>query len=229
MNNGKLYGVGVGPGDPQLLTLKAASVIRACPVVAAPRTASGAVALDIARGAVSLAEKTILPLDFAMSPDAATREAAHRTAAEKVRTELEAGRDVAFLNLGDVSIYASFHYVWDILKPLGFAMEMIPGVASFSAAAAALGVSLTDIDTELRIVPNGGDGSGGNTTTIWMKSGRRLTALLEELRAAGRLGDAMLAQNCGMANQRLVAGLDATDAATDYFSVVILKQRKAGE
>jgi precorrin-2/cobalt-factor-2 C20-methyltransferase len=232
MTTGKLYGVGVGPGDPQLLTLKAASVIGACPVVAAPQTKTGTTALDIARGAVSLEGKTILSLDFAMSLDKATREASHRVAAEKVRAELSAGRDVAFLNLGDISIYASFHYIWDLLKPGGFAMEMIPGVTSFCAAAAELGISLTDIDTDIRIIPNGGsttDNGDGRATKIWMKSGRRLTALLEDLHAAGRLPDTMLVQNCGMRNQRVYPRLDSTDVATDYFSIVILKQEGRGQ
>lgn len=229
MTNGKLYGVGVGPGDPQLLTLRAVSVIEACPVVAAPRTRTGMAALDIARGAVRLDGKTILPLDFAMSPDKAEREASHRVATELVREQLAGGLDVAFLNLGDVSIYASFHYIWDRLKPEGFAMEMVPGVTSFCAAAAELGVSLTDIDSAVRIIPNGmGDGdSERGETEIWMKSGRHLTALLEDLRASGRLDQAMLVQNCGMDNQRIYQRIESTDVATDYFSIVILKNQGA--
>lgn len=226
MDKGKLYGVGVGPGDPQLLTLKAVSVIGACPVVAAPRTRTGMTALDIVRGAMNLDGKTVIPLDFAMSHDRALRESSHRVAADLVRAELAAGRDVAMLNLGDVSIYASFHYIRDILKPEGFAMEMIPGITSFCAAAAQLGVSLTGMESPIRIIPNG-TGQGGDEsgeTSIWMKSGRHLEKLLEQLREEGRLDRAMLVQNCGMPNQRVYSSLDGADPANDYFSVVIVRE-----
>lgn len=235
MNRGKLYGVGVGPGDPGLLTLRAVSVIRACPVIASPRTRGGMAALDIVRGAVDLEGKTILPLDFAMSHDREEREQAHRRAAEAVREELDAGRDVALLNLGDISLYASFHYVWDILKPGGYAVRMIPGVPSFCAAAAELGVSLTGMGTPVRIIPNGaGEGAdigadGERETKIWMKSGRHLKKLLADLKRRGRLGHAMLAQNCGMANQRIHSGLENIDIPEEYFTIVIDRGAGCGE
>ena len=105
---GVLYGVSVGPGDPELLTLKALRTIQACPVVAAPRTKGGGmVALDIARQAADLSGKEILPLDFSMSPDPAVRAAAHAAAVQLVRARLDPGQAVAMPNLGDVSIYAT--------------------------------------------------------------------------------------------------------------------------
>lgn len=99
---GTLYGVSVGPGNPELLTLQAVRLLRQCPVLAAPQTASGQMlALDIARRALGseLDGKTILPLQFAMSRDAAVLRASHETAASAVRPFLDAGQDVAMLNL----------------------------------------------------------------------------------------------------------------------------------
>ena len=91
---GVFYGVGVGPGDPELMTLKAVRVLRDCPVIAAPRTRDGAMlALDIAAQAVDLKEKMILPLFFPMERDAQRLETAHRAAAEAVESCLEQGKD----------------------------------------------------------------------------------------------------------------------------------------
>lgn len=232
---GTLYGVGVGPGDPSLLTLKAVEVIRRCPVVAAPRTRGGGmVALDIVKGAaeaVDLAGKEILPLDFAMSRDAAARAHAHRAAADALRARLDAGRSVALLNLGDVSLYASFRHVADLLRPEGYALEMIPGVPSFCAAAALLGDSLTtDMDAPLRIIPDGGAGQDGIDapgTTVWMKSGGGLPALLGRLSAAGLSGRVAVVQNCGLPKQRVLRGTAGADAEPSYFTLVILKNPAA--
>ena len=114
---GVLYGVSVGPGDPELMTLKAVRCLEKCPVIAAPQTAGGRMlALDIARGAVGLDGKTILPLRFAMSRDPEMLRASHEEAARAVKEYLNAGQDVAMLNLGDVSVYATFGYLQEILE-----------------------------------------------------------------------------------------------------------------
>ena len=105
---GTFYGVSVGPGDPELMTLQAVRRLENCPVIAAPQTPKGGMlALDIAKGAVELSGKTILPLRFAMSLDPAVQKAAHIEAARAVKEYLDAGQDVAMLNLGDVSVYAT--------------------------------------------------------------------------------------------------------------------------
>ena len=98
---GTFYAVSVGPGDPELLTLQAVRVLENTPVIAAPQTASGQMlALDIARGAVDLTGKSVLPLRFTMSHDAAARAESYRAAASAVEAELRQGRDVAMVNLG---------------------------------------------------------------------------------------------------------------------------------
>ena len=102
------YAVGVGPGDPMWMTREACAVLEACPVIAAPQTASGEMlALSIAQGAAELGGKTVLPLSFAMSRDAAVRAEGYARAADAIAPELDTGRDVAMVNLGDVSIYAT--------------------------------------------------------------------------------------------------------------------------
>lgn len=229
MAKGTLYGVGVGPGDPKLITLKAVEVIASCPVVAAPRTPNGGmVALDIARGAADLSGKIILPLDFAMSRDIGERAASHRSAAGLLRPHLDRGVSVAMLNIGDISIYASFRYVADILGAEGYPTAMVPGVTSFCAAASLLGMSLTDLASPLHILPDGagtdaGDFEAGGTR-VWMKSGSHLPGLLLRLREQGLLNAAVLVQNCGMPNQRVYRDLEGADIPNDYFSLVIVKE-----
>ena len=184
---GTFYGVSVGPGNPELLTLQAVRLLRQCPVLAAPQTASGQMlALDIARRALGseLDGKTILPLQFAMSRDAAVLRASHETAASAVRPFLDAGQDVAMLNLGDVSIYATFGYLQEILQAQGYATAMAAGVPSFCAVAARLNQPLTGgMDAPLTIAPGSRadevlDAPG---TKVLMKTGRQLPALLDGL------------------------------------------------
>ena len=156
--NGTFYAVGVGPGDPELLTLQAVNILKRCPAIAAPQTKSGQMlALDIARGAVDLREKEILPLSFTMSHEPALREESYRTAARRIAPFLQKGLDVAMVNLGDVSVFATAYYIFAELRKAGFETVMVPGVTSFSAVAARLGCSLTQIDAPLHIIPASAD------------------------------------------------------------------------
>ena len=224
---GTFYGVGVGPGDPELLTLKAVRVLEQCPVLAAPRTASGAMtALDIARKSVDLEGKLLLPLSFTMSRDKEKQRAAHRTAAARVRPYLEAGQDVAMAILGDVSIFSTYCYLMELLKGEGFPCVMIPGVPSFCAVAARLGRSLTEADTPLHILPGGGDGPGESLDLpggkILMKSGKNYPQLLEELDRRGLLAQAGMVENCGLPGERVFPSLEGKPESSGYFTTIIL-------
>ena len=227
---GTFYGVSVGPGDPELLTLKAVRCIEQCPVLAAPRTAEGRMlALEIVKGAVDVSGKTILPLQFAMSRDAATLRASHEAAVGSVREALDAGQDVAMLNLGDVSIYATYGYLEEILKAQGYPTARIAGVPSFCAAAAALGRSLTDgMEAPLTLAPGRHaeqvlDAPGAK---VLMKSGRQLPAALAALRRRGLLEKSAMACNCGLPEQTLWPDLSSYDPArpAGYFTTIIVKE-----
>ena len=229
---GTFYGVSVGPGDPELLTLQAVRLIRRCPVLAAPQTSSGQMlALDIARSALgeALNGKTIVPLHFAMSRDPAVLAASHAQAAQAVRPFLDAGQDVAMLNLGDVSIYATFGYLQSLLQAEGYATAMAAGVPSFCAAAARLNVPLTGgMDVPLTVAPGGWAGRVLETpgTKVLMKTGRQLPALLDTLRQAGKLQTSALVCNCGLPDEQVYPDLSRSqpDVPAGYFATVLVKE-----
>lgn len=226
---GTFYGVSVGPGDPELLTRKAIRLLETCPVIAAPRTASGEMlALDIARQAVDLTGKTILPLDFTMERDRSKWHSAHENAAAQIEPYLAAGQDVAMLNLGDVSIYATFGYIQAILQDRGYPTGMVPGVPSFCAVAARLNVGLTEPNQPLHIVP-AGDESLEETlalpgTKILMKSGSRIPQVVEALHRTGQLQHAAMVQNCGLPGEQVHSTLETLPETTGYFATVIVKE-----
>lgn len=227
VNKGVCYGVGVGPGDPELITLKAVRVLTRCPVIAAPQTRSGEMlALDIVRGAVDLAGKTILPLTFTMSQDKAVLQASHEAAADAVQAHLDRGEDVAMPNLGDVSIYATWGYVMQVLEGRGYETVMIPGVPSFCAAAARLGITLVRGETPLHIAPATGPIEPMLAlpgAKVLMKAGRRLP----EVRAALEQTEefAALVENCGLPGETIYSDLRQAPESVGYFATAIVKER----
>ena len=226
---GTLYGVGVGPGDPELVTLKAVRVAESCPVIAAPRTAGGATtAYDIMRQAARIEGKKTLLLDFAMTRDPEVLQQSHGRAAQLVIDELEGGNDVALLSLGDVSIYSSFNYVADIVRQRGLAVAMVPGVPSFCAVAATLSCNLTPrMDTPLHIVPAGdaqlAEALELEGTKVIMKAGRPLARVKDALHAKGLYEKASLVHDCGMPGQSVATTLDDADEAGRYFTTVVVR------
>ena len=227
---GTLYGVSVGPGDPELITLKALRCIRSCPVIAAPQTAAERMlALEIAQGAADLTGKQILPLRFPMSRDAAVLAAAHRALAEQLQGYLDRGQDVALLTLGDVSVYSTYSYLEALLRPLGYPAVRIPGVPSFCAAAARLGQDLTGgMNQPLTIAPGPQaeavlDAPGSK---VLMKTGRQLPAAVDALRRRGLLEKSALVSNCGLPEEAVCPSLSGFDPAqpAGYFATIIVKE-----
>lgn len=228
---GTLYGVSVGPGDPELLTFKAMRIIRRCPVIAAPQTKSGEMlALEIARQAVDLSRKVIVPLHFTMSRQESERRKAHEAAAETLRGYLDAGQDVAMLNLGDVSVYATFGYLQAILEEQGYRTAMVAGVPSFCAVAARLNRPLTGgMDTPLTIAPGSIELEEILATPgskVLMKSGRQLPRVLDALEQADLLDKSALVCNCGLPEEQVWDNLTETrpEENAGYFATILVNK-----
>ena len=224
---GKLYGVGVGPGDPELLTLKAAKLIARCPVIAAPQTAGNKnLALDIAAGAADLSGKEKLLLPMPMTRDPELWRKAHESAAGQLAQRLSGGWDVVLLALGDVGIYSTIFYLKQLLEDR-FEVELVPGVPSFCAGAAALGISLTSADRPLCILPGSFPLEQGLKlpgTRVVMKSGSRLEDTVNTLQKAGLADKTAVAQNCGLAGEQLAQSLDQAQLQPSYFTTLIVKE-----
>ena len=222
---GVFYAVSVGPGDPELLTRQACRVLEVCDVIAAPRTKAGRMlALDIAAGAVDMQGKTILPLDFTMAHDAAVREESYRTAAGAIEAELTTGQDVAMVNLGDVSVYATAYYVLERVRSDGFEVVMCPGVTSFCAVAARLGRSLTRMDEPLHILPGSMDMDSALTlegTKVLMKSGKAIHETAEALKRHGLLANAGMVVDCGLETEQVYTDLRQLPEEISYFATIV--------
>lgn len=237
---GTFYGIGVGPGDPELITVKALKIIKSSPIIAAPRTGNGdMVALDIVwrtgvlAGTAEIAEESdqkILAMDFTMDKDPAKRKENYRKNAEAAARYLDNGQDVAMVTLGDVSLYSTVHYIADELISRGYEIIMVPGVPSFSAAAASLAIPLAEMDAPVHIIPsvrnNSDDYLDLPGTKVLMKAGRHLHRTLDELDRRGLLNVTSLAVNCGMDDEILIKKLGDDEPLPDktgYFTTVIVR------
>ena len=226
MNRGKLYGVGVGPGDPELLTLKARRILLEADVVAVPDKGSGEkTALNIVRDVVE--GKTLLPCPTPMVRDKALLDGCYGEIAARICALLDEGKTVAFITLGDPTLYSTYIYVHKKVLARGYAAELIPGVPSFCAVAARLNTSLCEGAERLLIVPASHDAADCldiRANKVFMKAGRAIGELREQLAGRGMLDKASLVANCGMDGELVCPRFaDMTDGA-GYFSIVLVKE-----
>ena len=220
---GILYGIGVGPGDPELLTLKSIKTIAACDVIVAPGSgAEKQTALGIAHAYIG--EKPVLPLDLPMTRDKSELTQKREQAADMICAKLDAGESVGFLTLGDPTVYSTYSYLHTMITSRGYEATIIPGVTSFCAAAAALGRPLCEGDEALHILPASCEDLENaillDGTKVLMKSGKKLRETIDLLKE--KKLEATIAQRVGMEDEKLSDDLDA-DVETDYFSIIIVK------
>ena len=223
---GTLYAIGVGPGDPEMMTLKAVRIIRECPVIAIPQeNPAKCTAYQIATGAVpEMREKPVVCVNMPMTKAPEILEQAHKHGAETLIRELEQGHDVALLTLGDSTVYATSMYLVQRVEKQGFKTKLISGIPSFCAAAAELGISLGEQAEEIHILP----GSYGIQEAlalpgvkVIMKSGKVYPKIVEQLREDQL--PAYMAENCTMENQKLYHGAEHFPEKAGYYTLMIVK------
>ena len=224
--SGTLYGVGLGPGDPDLVTLKAARLIAACPVVAYPALAGGAsFARSIAAGLIPPGAREIA-IDVPMTTDRAPAQAAYDEGAARIAGALDAGLDVACLCEGDPFFYGSFMYLHARLSGR-FAVEVVPGVTSLTAAAARAGRPLAARNERLTVLPGPLPEAelrarieGADSVAV-MKLGRHLPKVRGVIDALGLTDAAIYVERATLADEVILPLRDAPEAAP-YFSMILL-------
>lgn len=224
---GKLYGIGVGPGDPELLTLKALRLLQEADLIVVPDKGSGEkTALNIVKEHIQ--GKEILYCDTPMIRDQEKLAKSYDAIAQQLRPLLAQGKTLAFITLGDPSLYSTYMYVHQRIEALGFSAQLIPAVPSFCAVAARLGISLCERDQRLLIVPashkNVEDCLAQDANIVFMKAGREITALQETLAKHELLDKASMVENCGMEQEKVFPHFGDMDEKTGYFSLVVVKK-----
>lgn len=229
-NTGTLIGLGVGPGDPELMTLKAVRILQQVKILAVPaKEPESSTAFQIAKKAVpEISEKTIMGLIFPMTRDQNVVDQAMLGNEEKLSNVLDQGKDVVFLTLGDPTIYSTFYRIAPTMQQKGYPVKTVSGISSFCAVAAAADVPLVTGSEILTVYPEVPDTLAiGEGTTVFMKPGRKIGQLKEQLLRLEKEQNVSVtgAENCGLENQRIFFRADDISETAGYFTTIIVRRK----
>ena len=222
---GIAYGVGVGPGDPEYMTLKAIKLIKENEVMALPgKDPKETVAYKIAVQVVpELADKTLVPVYMPMTMDLDVQRENHQKGAKIIEEYLEKGKNVVYLTLGDPTIYCTFSYLQTIIEEDGYETALVSGITSFCAAAARLNIPIVEWNEPMHVIPAvhklGTSLESGNY--VLMKSGSHMKDVKEILRESGK--DVKMVQDCGMDTEQVYRSVEEIPDDAGYFALIIAK------
>lgn len=240
---GRLYLVGVGPGDPELMTYKAVRILEDTDIWAVPKARENSLssALRIASAMVGLERKQVLELCFPMKKIRLEQDhdpevvQGWRTAAETVLTHLDQGRNVAFPTLGDPSLYSTSFYLLNTLLELRqeLPVSVIPGITAMSACSARIHSPLGLGDDVVAVVPAAFSDERLREilrtadTAVLMKVFRRLPGIIELLDELGLTDKAVIIERCGMDDQHIYTDIRAAAAKElHYFSTLLVRKKQ---
>ena len=212
---GKLYGIGVGPGDTELLTLKAARILKTVPVIFSPKSSKekDSIALSIVKPILEEREDykrlmIVAPI-FPMIEDKSELEKIWDSASEMIGQYLDSGRDVAFVTLGDTSVFSTYSYVQKRLMGK-YEIETIPGITSFTACAATKNKALVEQNQILTIVPKIDDRLEQileySDSIVLMKASRNTAELEAAIDEKERKKEIYSVQNCTREDEKIIEG-----------------------
>jgi precorrin-2/cobalt-factor-2 C20-methyltransferase len=237
---GVFYGIGVGPGDPDLITVKGAKLLAACRHIVAPtrKLGSPSLALAIVKPHVR-ADTVIHEIPFPMTSDKEELRVRWGDSAKKVASLLSTGADVCYLTLGDVFLYSTYIYLIRELRQILPELRVVttPGVTAFSAAAALAEFPIGEGKETVIVPPTGYDlretewALGTGAAVILMKIGDRLARIIEMLRRNGAIDRAVFVSRAGLEGERIETDLsvlegEAADAGN--MSVILVRAKKGG-
>jgi precorrin-3B C17-methyltransferase len=231
----RLYAVGVGPGAPDLITLRCAEILRRVPVIFSPLSAMGTSsrALEVVRGLIDPARQHVVELVFPMQKEQDELEGEWEAAASKIVEHLRRHGEGAFITIGDVSLYSTFIYVQRILEAQhpDLLIEMVPGIPSFSAMTALIGMPYGQGDDRIAILPAtfGPERIAAVLrefeTVILMKVNRVLDEVLDTLEQLGLTEHATFVTKCGMPDQEVVYDVRTLRGRRpSYFSILLVSK-----
>jgi precorrin-2/cobalt-factor-2 C20-methyltransferase len=234
-NAGTLLGVGLGPGDPELMTLKAARVLSTVPVVAhfrksgrpghARTIASAHIRPDVIEAAFEYPVTT--EVDFREERYVSAIRAFYGESAALIASHLENGRDVALLCEGDPFFYGSFLHMYDRIKP-SYAVKVIPGITGMSGCWTAARAPITYGDDVLTVLPGTLEKDvlakhiRSSDAAVIMKVGHNIEKIKQALREAERFNDAIYVERGTMPEERVLRLAEIGDCAVPYFSIILL-------
>lgn len=226
---GKLYGLGIGPGDPELITKKALRIIEESDIILVPGTKKeDSVAYRIAKKAYErLDEKEIVTIPMPMTKEKEILKRSHEEGAEIVEKLVKQGKQVAFLTLGDPTVYSTYLYIHKRMVKKGFETEIISGITSFCAVAARLNIGLVEKAEPLHIIPASyqiEEALELPGTKVLMKAGKNITEVKKILQK--KKAEIYMIENCGMDNERIYNRVEEIPEDAGYYSLIIVKESK---
>ena len=233
-NNGRLYGIGVGPGDPELLTVKAQRLLWSVPAVCFTQLDDGrpSYALSVVQEFLADPKPAFIPI-IVPSDDTPVSEDTWQDAASRISGHLRQGRDVAFITEGDPMLYSEFSNLLACVRSKypDLAVEVIPGVSSVMAAAASSGVSLVSHGQRLAILPavygidDLREAIRNYDTIVLMEVNHALLQALANLENLGLAGKAIYVRRATTQREEVVQDIQQlTEEDLDYFSLLIIKR-----
>lgn len=225
---GKLYGVGVGPGDPELITLKALRLTKEADILAFPgENPKESVAYRIMKGAYpEIDSKQMISLPMPMIKDREELKCVHDEGAKIIAEWLEKGKNVVFLTLGDPTVYSTYIYVHKRVEQLGYATEIISGITSFCAVSARFNEGLVEKSQQLHVIPASyqiEEALKLPGTKVLMKTGKKMQEVKAKIKASGNKAE--MIENCGMPDEKIYRSVEEIPDDAGYYSLIIVKEK----
>ncbi len=234
-SSGTFYGIGVGPGDPELLTVKAINALKKIDVLIAPKTEkkSDSVALSIAQPHLKPSVEIIFQT-FPMVKDFAAEKEIFAANTDEILKLLRAGKNVGFATLGDPMFYSTYIYIFKLLEPRGVKIITVAGVPAFLAIAAQIGRPLAFGNDILTIIPATAELDAIKNfldkadATVLMKVYKNFPEIVDALKTHGLIDKAILVSRCGLDDEKIITDVDAhKDEPLNYLSTILTRRSHA--